>query len=312
LKAMEHRHSFITQLREVRKTLAILGQRSMVVDHETHRHYYSCSVFRSVTGRNQPRNFVFSGPKFLRWLIVPESPEYVLVYVDYIAQEVGLAAALSDDPTMRKIYQAHDCHMDFAIRAGAAPPVGSKQTHGDVRKRFKTVNLGLLYGQTAYGIAQRLGVSLREAEHLVEEHRRLFSQFWQWSEMIVQGSFDRGWIVTPCGWRSVVTQCSNERTWMNWPMQAAGAEIMRFTVTYLDRQNVRVLAPVHDGFLLSCHRDQLDDLREAVDYACRAAVEHVVPGFPLRWDFTVYGHRFEDEDGLPLWEKLQSVLGRIA
>jgi hypothetical protein len=87
---------------------------------------------------------------------------------------------------------------------------------------------------------------------------------------------------------------------------------MRFTVTYLDRQNVRVLAPVHDGFLLSCHRDQLDDLREAVDYACRAAVEHVVPGFPLRWDFTVYGHRFEDEDGLPLWEKLQSVLGRIA
>jgi DNA polymerase I-like protein with 3'-5' exonuclease and polymerase domains len=265
-----------------------------------------------VTGRNQPRKFVFSGPKFLRWLIVPESPEYVLVYVDYTAQEIGLAAALSDDPTMRKIYQAHDCHMDFTIRAGAAPPRGSKRTHGDVRKRFKTVNLGLLYGQTAYGIAQRLGVSLREAEDIVEEHRRLFPQFWQWSETIVQGSFDRGWIVTPCGWRSVVPRCSNERTWMNWPMQAAGTDIMRLTVTYLDRQNVRILAPVHDGFLLSCRRDQLDELRQAVNYACGTAAEHVIPGFPLRWEFTVYESRFEDEDGFPLWKRLQSILKEFA
>ncbi len=96
---------------------------------------------------------------------------------------------------------------------------------------------------------------------------------------------------------------------MNFPMQATGGDIMRLMVTYLDRQAVRILAPVHDGFLLSCRRHQLADLRAAVDHAGRLAVEHVLPGFPLRWDFTVYeGGRFEDKDGLPLWNRLREIV----
>jgi DNA polymerase-1 len=312
LKAMEGRHPFIAEVRQVKKTLDALNERSCVVDQETHRHHFATSVFRTVTGRNAPKNFVFAGPKWSRFLIVPESPEHVLVYVDFVAQEIGLAAALSGDLRMREMYEANDCHMQFAVRAGAAPSGATKAAYGEIRKRYKTVNLGVQYGQTAHGIAQRLGIPFREAEGLVDEHQRLFPDFWTWSDMIVQGSFDRGWIATPCGWRSGVPAHSNARTWMNWPMQATGGDIMRLTVTYLDRQNVRILAPVHDGFLISCRRDQLDDLRAAVDYACSAAVEHVVPGFRLRWDVQVYENRFEDEDGLPLWNKLQSILKAIA
>jgi hypothetical protein len=77
-----------------------------------------------------------------------------------------------------------------------------------------------------------------------------------------------------------------------------------------------------DGFLMSCRRDQLDDLRVAVDLACRAAVEQVLGDFPMRWDVTVFDKvrpqgrrphvsRFEDEEGRPLWEMLQSTLQRI-
>lgn len=92
-------------------------------------------------------------------------------------------------------------------------------------------------------------------------------------------------------------------------MQATGGDIMRLTITYLDRQSVRVLAPVHDGFLLSCRREQLDDLHDAVKFACGTAVEQALPGFPLKWDVTVHPNgRFEDEDGLPLWNKLQAIL----
>ncbi len=308
-KAMEGRHPFIAQIRQVRKTLAKFGQRSLVADPVARRHYYSTSAFRSVTGRNQPTNFVFSGPKWLRFLITPESPDHVLVYVDFTAQEIGIAAALSGDPAMRAMYEATDCHLDFAVRAGAAPVGATKRTHGEVRKRYKTVNLGVQYGQTAYGIAARLGIAHPEAAALLEDHRALFPAFWRWSERIVQGSFDRGWIVTPCGWRSRVPPLSNERTWMNWPMQATGGDIMRLMIIYLDRQGVRILAPVHDGFLLSCRRNQLGDLQAAVDHAGHKAIEHVLPGFPLRWDFTVYGDgRFEDEDGLPLWNRLQEIV----
>ena len=81
---------------------------------------------------------------------------------------------------------------------------------------------------------------------------------------------------------------------------------------YLDRQNVQLLAPVHDGFLLACRRDELSDLRAAVDQACAQAVRHVLGDFPLRWDFTVHDGRFEDEDGEPLWRLLTEGLRRSA
>jgi hypothetical protein len=309
LKEMEARHPFIADVREVLKTLKQFEGRALTVDERLGRHFFSTSVFRSVTGRNQPRNFVFSGPKWLRYLILPESPDHVLVYVDFVAQEVGIAAALSRDLTLRAIYDAEDCHMAFAIRAGAAPPGATKDSHPKVRKQYKTANLGVLYGQTAHGLVARLGISHAAAEAILADHRLLFPDFWRWSEGTVQAAYDRGWIKTPCGWRSKVPFRSNERTWMNFPMQAAGGDIMRLTVTYLDRQNVRILAPVHDGFLLSCRRDQLADLRDAVNFACATAVEQALPGFPLRWDFTVHDHgRFEDEDGEPLWTKLQDIL----
>jgi hypothetical protein len=307
-KGMESHHPFITQIRQVRKTMAAFGQRDLIVDKVTGRHYYSTAAFRSVTGRNQPKYFIFSGPKWHRWEIVPESPDYVNVYVDFVAQEFIIAATLSGDPAMRAIYESSDCHMAAAIRAGAAPAEATKKSHPEERKRFKTVNLGVLYGQTAWGIAARLGISIQDAEGLIQAHKKLFPVFWTWTEGMIQAAFDRGWIVTPCGWKSWVPPFSNERTWANWPMQSTGGDLMRLTIIYLDRQGVRVLAPVHDGFLLSCRRDQLGDLRAAVDYACAKAIEHVLPGCPMRWEFTVYDGRFEDEDGIKLWLKLQDIL----
>ena len=98
---------------------------------------------------------------------------------------------------------------------------------------------------------------------------------------------------------------------MNWPMQATGSDIMRLTVIYLDQQNVQILAPVHDGFLLTCRRHELDDLNAAVETACKTAIDQVIPGFPLRWDTEVHEVRFEDEDGLPIWNLIQDELAAI-
>ena len=245
---MSGRHPFIQAVRQVRKTLKQLDNRSMVIDEVDGRHYFGTHAFRSVTGRNQPRAFLFSGPKWLRWLVVPESPDHVLVYVDYVAQEIGVAAALSGGVAMRQIYEASDCHMAFAIRAGAAPADATKVTHAAVRKQYKTVNLGVLYGQTAHGIGPRLGIGRISAQRILDDHQRLFPTFWGWSERVVQRAFNSGTISTPCGWRSRVPPLSNERTWMNFPMQATGTDIMRLTMAYAGRQNVRLLAPVHDGF----------------------------------------------------------------
>jgi len=309
LKSLETLRPFIAQVRQVNKTLKHLSKRSLAIDSQTSRHHFSTSLFRSVTGRNQPRGFIFSAPKWMRFLIVPESPEHVLVYVDYVAQEIGIAAALSGDRALAETYSATDCHMEFAIRADAAPSGATKHSHPTERKAYKTVNLGVLYGQTAFGIAPQLGISQAAAQSLLDEHHRLFPDFWRWTERTVQAAFDRGHIATPCGWRSRVPYGSNPRTWQNFPIQSTGGDIMRLTVIYLDRQNVRLLAPIHDGFLLSCRKEQLPDLNAAIDYAFSTAVDQVLPGFTLRWETTVFDQgRFEDEDGRPVWNDVNKLL----
>ena len=82
---------------------------------------------------------------------------------------------------------------------------------------------------------------------------------------------------------------------------------MRLVVTYLDQQGVRVLAPVHDGFLLSCHRGQLEELdgavKAATDLACDQAIR-----YRLKWDTEVFSGRYEEEDGAPLWNMIMQAL----
>jgi hypothetical protein len=97
---------------------------------------------------------------------------------------------------------------------------------------------------------------------------------------------------------------------MNWPVQATGGDLMRSVVTYLDQQNVRILAPVHDGFLLSCKRDQLEDLRAAVKIACDLACDQVL-NYRLKWDLEVFKGRYQDEDGKALWNLIGEALGAL-
>jgi hypothetical protein len=311
MRQMELHHSFISLIRQVRKTIRSFGRRRILIDGRTRRHHFGTSVFRTITGRNAPRDFIFSGPKWMRWLIVPESPNHVLVYVDFKAQEIGIAAALSRDSVMRGLVETDDPHMTFAVLGNAVPAGSTKETHPLIRKKYKTVNLGVLYGQTEFGISDRLGISIDEARDLLNQHRELFGDYWEWSRRIVQTAYDRGRIITAGGWSCLVPRESKPRTWMNWLIQASGADIMRLVIIYLDQQNVRILAPVHDGFLLSCRRDEIDDLRVAVDLACSKAVSQVLGDFPLRWDITIHNDRFKDGDGKQLWDLLMEALKEL-
>ena len=87
---------------------------------------------------------------------------------------------------------------------------------------------------------------------------------------------------------------------------------MRLTTIYLDQMGVQLLAIIHDGFLMMCKRDELIDLVSAVNSACAMAVKQVLGDFPLRWDtHPPFDHRFEDEDGEPLWRLLISALKEL-
>lgn len=243
--------------------------------------------------------------------MIPKSPEHALCYIDFTGQEIGIAAALSGDLMMKEMYEFNDPHMWLAIKDGAAPSDATKRTHRKIRDKYKTVSLGVLYGQSEHGISTRLGITLAEAKELLNTHKELFPTYWSWVKRVVQSAFDRGEITTKLGWGCKIPGNTNPRTIMNWPIQSTGSEILRLTMIYMHQMRVQILAPVHDAVLVSSRINQLDDLKTAIHLACSTAVAQVLDDFPLRWEVTTHYGRYFDKDGKELWQLMTQALEKL-
>jgi DNA polymerase I-like protein with 3'-5' exonuclease and polymerase domains len=308
LERMQIRHPFIQAVYEANRTARQLTDRTLAVDMAKGRHYFGDIPFGMATGRTSFRGFLFSAPKWMRFLAVPRSPEHVLVSVDFEAEEILIAAALSQDRAMWEGYVSQDPHMAFAVLAGVVPPGATKATHGAVRKKYKAINLGVNYGQTEYGISTSTGVHVQEARALLAQHRRAFPSFWSWTDRYTVQAFRLGRCETVCGWPRRVNRTDNPRSVANFPVQGTGADLMRLTTIYLSRHGLQLLATNHDGFLLECPRRELPRFREAVNSALSMAVAQVLPGAPMRWTVDVFEDRYRDPDGEALWERVRGIL----
>src|SRR5262249_50745374 len=129
--------------------------------------------FGTVTGRNAPKasEFIFCLASWLRASIAAE-PGMAGAYLDYEQQEFGIAAALSGDRNMMQAYRSGDSYLAFAVQAEAAPPDATKQTHRQVRERFKTCALGIQYSMGCNALGDRLGSSPAHGRQLIQMHRQ--------------------------------------------------------------------------------------------------------------------------------------------
>jgi DNA polymerase-1 len=179
--------------------------------------------------------------------------------LDWIAQEIGLAAAFSQDPALLTDFLSGDPHMQFAIRAGLAPTGATKSTHRAVREMIKPISHGVNYGMSAFGAASQTGKSLLWAADMLARHRSVYRVFTQWQhDTLVQAQFDER-IVTPLGWPMAVHVQTKRRILMNFPMQAGGGDCMRLAAIAGHEAGIRILAPVHDAFWIAAPLAELDD-----------------------------------------------------
>jgi hypothetical protein len=114
-------HPELEPLRQTRQMLGQLKRPGLAIGTDG-RNRCLLSAFKTITGRNAPSTtqFIFGCPSWMRGLIQPEQGT-ALAYLDWKAQEFGIAAALSGDANMQHAYQADDCYLEFAKLAGAFP-----------------------------------------------------------------------------------------------------------------------------------------------------------------------------------------------
>ena len=299
--------------RQLRTTLSQLRLESLAVGPDA-RNRCMLSAFACRTGRNAPSNakFIFGPSAWMRSLIHPQKG-WGVVYVDWSQQEFGIAAKLSGDTAMLEAYESGDPYMRFAIQAGSAPDGASKTTHGCVRERFKACALGVLYGMGERSLAARIGQSPAHARALLEDHRRAYPRFWEWSEAAANRAMLLGNLNTVFGWTIHVGSKVNTRSLRNFPMQANGAEMLRLACCLATERGIRVCAPVHDALLVEAPLNDLEATVQRTQDAMAEASEIVLDGFRLRTDAEVfcYPNRFRDERGDGMWALVQDILLEI-
>lgn len=312
-KQQELRFPVIQPIHDLRTTMGKLRLTGLAVGADG-RNRFSIWPFSAKTGRNQPSTTesIFGPSKWMRALIRP-SENYGVAYVDFVAQENGIAAALSGDEQMIEAYRTGDPYLAFAKMAGLAPTDATVLSHGRVREQCKQVTIAVSYGMGPQSLADRLGVALIDARALLRLHRLTFPRFWRWIEGIVDHAMLANEMHSVFGWQLHVGRDPNPRSLMNFPMQANGAEMMRIAAIVATEAGIEVCAPVHDAFLITAPLDHLDE-----DIACMREImtrsgNVVTGGLDIGTSAQVvrWPHRYMSEGGQGMWDRIMRLLEQI-
>jgi DNA polymerase I len=303
----------VLPLKELRSTLSRLRLTGLAISPDG-RNRCMLSPFRSITGRNQPSNteFIFGPAVWMRGLIKPP-PGHGLAYLDYAAQELALAGALSGDERLMEAYLSGDPYMSFAIAAGLAPLEANAKTHPEIRARCKVVCLGVNYGMSARSLAYQLNISQVDAQELIRLHKLTYHRFWKWSNTVVASAMLGKPMHTVFGWLRRLGMDTVDRSLMNHPMQANGAEMLRIACMATTEAGIRVACPVHDALLIEAPLSELEEAASSARSLMARASTVVSGGLPIRTDVSFVRHpdRYSDPRGVEMWTRVLSLLDTV-
>ena len=271
--------------------------------------------FASSTSRNQPSTseFLYGASKWIRHFIQPE-PGHALIYFDYSAEEVGIAAALSGDETMQADYLNGDFYVNFGVALGLLPPGCTKaiaeEQYPGVRDRLKIASLAVLYGMGAALLATRIEKPKAIAAAWIRNHHRRYKVFWDFIQLAVDHLMRNNSLETELGWHLHPRMDPNPRSIANFPIQANAAEILRVACCLVTEAGYEVCAPVHDAILVHCRIEDVERVEAEVKALMVRASQIVLGGFSLKVgaEITKYPNHLTDKRGAKMWTKVMEQL----
>jgi DNA polymerase-1 len=310
---MSRNNPHVDQLRELRATMAALRANKLQVGRDG-RNRTLLGPFGSKTSRNQPsaNKYVFGPAKCMRFLIAPP-PGLALVHRDYAQQEIQIAAILSGDEALLAACDGGDAYIGMAKQLGFVPEDATKDSHPLVRKQFKTVTLGILYGLGPKTLAARIGVSLSEAAEILARLRARFRVFEAFTATVADYAGLNLAISNSWGWWMQCPAGTKIRTLRNFPVQSCGAEMMRATCILAERRGIRIVAPVHDAFTVEAPVDQIEDVSAQLDQVMRDASRTILRGHEIRTDKQIIRppDRFQDDRGEKMWNTITKLVAKL-
>jgi hypothetical protein len=313
-------HPELEPLRQARKSVKILGLAGTVLGKDN-RNRATLWPFGTVSGRNNPKatQFILSRPHWVRNLIAPAEGR-AIVHADIVAAEAAIAADLSGDPELVRIYRScADQYLEFAKSAGAVPcdAIRDKKNFEleSARDLYKVALLGIQYGIGGRKLALNLGVPLWKAERIIATHKRTYATYWAWADAQIERAYREGRISTDFGWTMAVTPDTPRNTLLNFPQQAGCAEILRLACVLAVERGLgpALCAPHHDALYLECGKDEAPLVAAELEGCFLDAGGAVLTGrvqLRLETGIVRYPDHYFDDDGREIWDMVVSFLGK--
>ena len=240
------------------------------------------------------------GRKIRQAFIAPAG--YKILAADYSQIELRIMAHLSGDAGLLKAFSAgEDIHKATAAEVFG---VALEDVTTDLRRSAKAINFGLIYGMSAFGLAQQLGIDNSRAKSYIDLYFARYPGVKNYMDNIRAQAHEQGYVETLLGRRLYLPEIKSknaarrqyaERTAINAPMQGTAADIIKLAMIstdqwlFKDKPDAKMIMQVHDELVFEVAEDQLENCSNAIRKLMCSAIELNVPllvdiGIGNNWD----------------------------
>lgn len=226
----------------------------------------------------------------VRKAFIPRDENYVLLAADYSQIELRIIAALSEEETMMNAFKnGEDIHASTAAKVFNIP---LDEVTREQRSNAKTVNFGIIYGVSAFGLSNQTDLSRSEAKELIDTYYETYPKLKAYMAAQVDFARDNGYVETvlsrrrylkDINSRNAVVRSAAERNAVNAPIQGSAADIIKLAMISIykrfEKENFKskMLLQVHDELVFDAHKDELEIIKPIIKFEMENAFKMSVP-----------------------------------
>jgi DNA polymerase-1 len=258
----------------------------LLIDAATGRIHTSYNQVVAVTGRLSSDNPNLQNipirterGREIRKAFIPRNENYILLSADYSQVELRIIAELSKDEGMIEAFKSgHDIHKATAAKVYN---VSLEEVTSDMRRNAKMVNFGIIYGISAFGLAERLNIPRKEAAGIIENYFQKYPQIKEYMDKSIEVAREKGYVETIMGRRRYLRDINSsnhtvrgfaERNAINAPIQGSAADMIKIAMINIHREltakrfKTKMLLQVHDELVFDVYRDEIELIKPIIKH----------------------------------------------
>jgi DNA polymerase-1 len=267
------------------------------VDAKTHRVHTDYMQTVAATGRLSSNNPNLQNipirterGRQIRKAFIARDENHTLLSADYSQIELRIIAALSGEENMIKAFQqGEDIHKSTAAKVFN---ILLEEVTKEQRSHAKTVNFGIIYGVSAFGLSNQTSLSRAESAALIEAYYNTYPKLKSYIQEQIENAREKGFVQTILGRRrylkdinsaNAVVRGAAERNAVNAPIQGSAADIIKIAMINIHKRLIaenwksKMLLQVHDELVFDVHNSELEKIQSMIKHEMEQAVVLSVP-----------------------------------